>query len=79
MTRLSISTGSAPSSSNELRGFPGDERTTTTPGQDTTNTPGGRKDRVRVEYRLFSPLYLSAEYDRSGGYGGDVILRFRFR
>jgi hypothetical protein len=79
-TRLRITTGSAtPNSTNELRGFPGEERTTTPPGQDTTNTPGGRKERVRVEYQLLSPLYLSAEYDRSGGYGGDVILRFRFR
>jgi translocation and assembly module TamB len=79
-TRLRITTGAATASStNELRGFPGEERTTTPPGQDTTNTPGGRKERVRVEYQLLAPLYLSAEYDRSGGYGGDVILRFRFR
>jgi len=77
---LRISTGSATNSaSNELRGFPGEERSIGGPSQTTANTPGGRKERVRVEYKLFAPLYLSAEYDRDGGYGGDVILRFRFR
>jgi autotransporter translocation and assembly factor TamB len=79
-TGLRISTGSATTSAaNELRGFPGEERSTVGPSQYTSNAPGSRRERVRVEYQLFAPLYLSAEYDREGGYGGDVILRFRFR
>ncbi len=73
---LRISTGSSTSTASELRGFPGEERTPITPGQ---NTPGGRKEKVRVEYQLLTPLFLSGEYDRDGGYGADVILRFRFR
>jgi autotransporter translocation and assembly factor TamB len=73
---LRVSTGSSTSTTNELRGFPGEERTPITPGQ---NTPGGQKEKVRVEYQLLAPLFLSGEYDRDGGYGADVILRFRFR
>jgi hypothetical protein len=34
---------------------------------------------VRVEYRLLDPLYLSTEYDLEGGYGADIVFRFRFR
>jgi hypothetical protein len=73
---LRISTGSATSTASELRGFPGEERT---PGGPPQNTPAGRKEKVRVEYQLLPPLFLSGEYDRDGGYGADVILRFRFR
>jgi autotransporter translocation and assembly factor TamB len=73
---FSISTGSSTSTVNEQRGFPGEERTPITPGQ---STPGGRKEKVRLEYQLLTPIFLSAEYDRDGGYGADVIFRFRFR
>jgi autotransporter translocation and assembly factor TamB len=75
-TGLRISTGSANSTANELRGFPGEERS---PVATSQSAPGGRKETVRVEYQLLTPLFLSGEYDRSGGYGADVILRFRFR
>ena len=73
---LRISTGSATGTTSELRGFPGEERT---PGGPPQNAPGGRKEKVRVEYQLLPPLFLSGEYDRDGGYGADVILRFRLR
>ena len=71
-----VSTGSANSTAAEQRGFQGEERPSVGPAQ---NTPGGRKEKVRVEYQLLAPLYLSGEYDRDGGYGADVVLRFRFR
>ncbi|HYB44756.1 MAG TPA: translocation/assembly module TamB domain-containing protein, partial [Candidatus Methylomirabilis sp.] len=74
VTGLRISTSS--STNSELRGFEGDERSTVA-GPSTTS--GGRRERVRVEYQLLAPLFLSGEYDRDGGYGADVILRFRFR
>ncbi|HXJ80761.1 MAG TPA: translocation/assembly module TamB domain-containing protein, partial [Candidatus Methylomirabilis sp.] len=72
---LRISTSSS-SSANEVHGFPGDERSAVTPSQ---NAPGGRKERVRIEYQVLTHLYLSAETDRDGDYGADVVLRFRFR
>ena len=41
---------------------------------------GDRHEKVRLEYRLLDqPVYLSGEYDPEGGYGADVIFRFRFR
>ena len=43
------------------------------------NAPNDRKQRVRIEYRLLDPLYLSTEYDLDGGYGADLVFRFRFR
>jgi hypothetical protein len=73
---LRISTGSAGNGAGELHGFPGEERTIGGPSQ---TTRGGRKETVRVEYQLLYPLFLSGEYDREGGYGADVVLRFRFR
>jgi autotransporter translocation and assembly factor TamB len=74
---LRVSAGSSPSSASEPHGFPGEERSTTIgPSQ---NTPGGRKEKVRVEYQLLPLVYLSGEYDRDGGYGADVVFRFRFR
>jgi translocation and assembly module TamB len=74
---LRVSTGSSADSAGELHGFPGEERSTAIgPSQ---NTQGGRKEKVRIEYQLLTPLYLSGEYDRDGGYGADVVLRFRFR
>jgi autotransporter translocation and assembly factor TamB len=75
VTGLRVSTGSSADSASELHGFPGEERSVGRP----QNTPAGRKDKVRVEYQLLSPLFLSGEYDRDGGYGADVVLRFRFR
>jgi autotransporter translocation and assembly factor TamB len=74
-TGLRVTTGSPAGSAGEIHGFPGEERTTPGRGQNTV----GAKERVRVEYQLISPLYLSGEYDREGGYGADVVLRFRFR
>ncbi len=75
-TGLRISTGSSADSASELRGFPGEERWS---GGPSRNTPSGQKEKVRVEYQLWAPLYLSGEYDRESGYGADVVLRFRFR
>jgi len=73
---LRISTGSAAAgSAGELHGFPGEERSISS----TRNTTGSRSDTVRVEYKLWGPLFLSGEYDRESGYGTDVVLRFRFR
>ena len=39
----------------------------------------GGKQKLRVEYQLFGPLLIAGEQDFSGSFGGDVILRFRFR
>jgi autotransporter translocation and assembly factor TamB len=74
-TGLRVTAGSSGASgATELRGFPGEERSIA-----SRTTQGARKDTVRVEYQLWAPLFLSGEYDREGGYGTDVILRFRFR
>jgi autotransporter translocation and assembly factor TamB len=74
---LRISASSSSTSATELHGFPGEERSTAVgPAQ---NAPGARKDKVHVEYQLLAPLFLSGEYDRDGGYGADIVLRFRFR
>src|SRR4030095_6370199 len=39
----------------------------------------GGKQKLRIEYQIFGPLLLSGEQVFSGGFGGDVILRLRFR
>ena len=39
----------------------------------------GGKQKLRVEYQLFGPLLVAGEQDFSGAFGGDVILRLRFR
>ena len=44
-----------------------------------TRRAGDRRERVRLEYRLLDPVYLSGEYDPAGGYGADIIFRLRFR
>jgi hypothetical protein len=37
------------------------------------------KQKIRIEYQLFGPVLIAGEQVFSGGVGGDVILRFRFR
>jgi translocation and assembly module TamB len=39
----------------------------------------GGKQKLRVEYQILGPLLLAGEQDFGGGFGGDVILRLRFR
>jgi autotransporter translocation and assembly factor TamB len=39
----------------------------------------GGKQKLRVEYQVFGPVLIAGEQVFSGGVGGDVILRFRFR
>jgi len=39
----------------------------------------GGKQKLRVEYQLLGPVLIAGEQSFSGGVGGDVILRFRFR
>ena len=39
----------------------------------------GGKQKLRVEYQIFGPLLLAGEQAFSGSFGGDVILRLRFR
>jgi hypothetical protein len=73
---LRVSTSSSADSASELHGFSGDEQRSTGPSR---NSPGGRSEKVHIEYQLWAPLYLSGEYDREYGYGADVVLRFRFR
>ena len=40
---------------------------------------GTAKRVVRVEYQVIGPLLLAAEQDFQAGFGGDLLLRFRFR
>ena len=35
--------------------------------------------RLRVEYQVVGPLRVAGEQDFRGGFGGDVLIRFRFR
>jgi autotransporter translocation and assembly factor TamB len=74
---LRISTTSSSDRASELHGFPGEEQRS--PVGPSRNSPGGRSEKVHIEYQLWAPLYLSGEYDREYGYGADVVLRFRFR
>jgi translocation and assembly module TamB len=39
---------------------------------------GGRQ-KLRMEYQVIGPLLLSGEQDFQGGFGGDVIVRLRYR
>jgi autotransporter translocation and assembly factor TamB len=75
---LRVSTSSSSDSSSELHGFPGEDQQRSAVGP-SRNSPGGRSEKVHIEYQLLAPLYLSGEYDREYGYGADVVLRFRFR
>lgn len=40
---------------------------------------GTSKRVLRVEYQVIGPLLLSGEQDFQGGFGGDVLIRLRFR
>ena len=40
---------------------------------------GASKRVLRVEYQLIGPVLLSGEQDFQGGFGGDVLVRLRFR
>jgi len=40
---------------------------------------GAAKRVLRVEYQIIGPLLLSADQDFQGGFGGDVLIRLRFR
>jgi translocation and assembly module TamB len=73
---LRVSSGSAGSATTETRHGPFEERA---PGSGSRTTPGDRKEQVRIEYQMLDPLFLSGEYDLDGGYGADIVLRFRFR
>jgi hypothetical protein len=35
--------------------------------------------RLRIEYQVIGPLRVAGEQDFRGGFGGDVLIRFRFR
>jgi autotransporter translocation and assembly factor TamB len=39
----------------------------------------GGTQKLRIEYQLIGPLLLAGEQVFTGGVGGDVILRLRFR
>jgi translocation and assembly module TamB len=39
----------------------------------------GGQQKLRIEYQLLGPLLLAGEQVFTGGFGGDVILRLRFR
>jgi len=34
---------------------------------------------LRIEYQVIGPVLLSGEQDFQGGFGGDVLIRLRFR
>jgi translocation and assembly module TamB len=40
---------------------------------------GAAKRVLRVEYQIIGPLLLSADQDFQGGFGGDILIRLRFR
>jgi len=40
---------------------------------------GGSQQGLRLEYQLLGPLFLTGEQNFQGGYGGDLLLRLRFR
>jgi len=76
---LRISTSSSSDGASEVHGFPGEDQQRSPAVGPSRNSPGGRSEKVHIEYQLLAPLYLSGEYDREYGYGADVVLRFRFR
>ncbi|HEX7214045.1 MAG TPA: translocation/assembly module TamB domain-containing protein, partial [Methylomirabilota bacterium] len=76
---LRISTNSSSDGASEVHGFPGEDQQRSSAVGPSRNSPGGRSEKVHIEYQLLAPLYLSGEYDREYGYGADVVLRFRFR
>ena len=39
----------------------------------------GGQQKLRIEYQVLGPLLVAGEQEFSGGFGGDVILRLRFR
>lgn len=45
----------------------------------TQTLSGAAKRVLRVEYQIIGPLLLAAEQDFQGGFGGDVLIRLRFR
>ena len=40
---------------------------------------GASKRVLRIEYQVIGPVLLSGEQDFQGGFGGDVLIRLRFR
>jgi hypothetical protein len=40
---------------------------------------GAAKRVLRIEYQVIGPVLLSGEQDFQGGFGGDVLIRLRFR
>ena len=75
-SNLRVSSGSATDSPTTKHTWEGEDPARTYPSR---NASGERKQSVRVEYRLLDPLFLSTEYDLDGGYGADLVFRFRFR
>ena len=73
---LRISASASGDSPTELHGFPA--RSDRRPSAPAQNAPGREGEGAR-RVPAPGPLYLSGEYDRDGGYGADVVLRFRFR
>jgi autotransporter translocation and assembly factor TamB len=73
---LRVGTVSSTDSTSEVKHGPFEEHA---PPAASRNAPGDRRERVRIEYQLLKPLFLSSDYDLEGGYGADVVLRFRFR
>jgi hypothetical protein len=39
----------------------------------------GGQQKLRIEYQIFGPLLIAGEQGFSGSFGGDVVLRLRFR
>jgi autotransporter translocation and assembly factor TamB len=73
---LRVTSGAASDSPLAPHAWAGEDPTRVDPSR---NSPNDRKQKVRIEYRLLDPLFLSSEYDLDGGYGADLILRLRFR
>jgi autotransporter translocation and assembly factor TamB len=75
-TGLRVTSGAASNSPTAPHTWAGEEPSHVYPSR---NAPNDRKQKVRIEYRLFDPLFLSSEYDLDGGYGADLVVRLRFR
>jgi autotransporter translocation and assembly factor TamB len=73
---LRVGTVSSTDSTTEIKHGPFEEHA---PPASSRNSPGDRRERVQIEYQLLKPLFLRSDYDLEGGYGADVVLRFRFR